>query len=145
MFEDFTSSQNTPEFTDIIGDKKSHIYLSTYKEPYSLREASVKGGKVTWTCEIQYKKWGIAIENVRLTSLTLTFEIEEYKNEDDDFPEYKEKEIAVPPEDLKDLLKYKVEIEGSPLKMKRLEIDMRHSEHPEDWKYEIEIGPEKDY
>ena len=60
--------------------------------------------------------------------------------EDEEKEEEYTKEISVPQEALQDPSRFKVEIEGFPLTITYMEIDMRHSEDPEDWKYEIKLG-----
>jgi hypothetical protein len=143
LFENFGESPElsenfgeSPEFTQSIGDRGS-IDLSTYKEPYSLRSGRVKTGSVSWKLNLDYRKWGIDMDSFQVTKLDLEIELEDEEKEE----EYT-KEISVPLEALQDPDRFKVEIEGFPLTITYIEIDMRHSEDPEDWKYEIKLGKE---
>jgi hypothetical protein len=131
LFENFGED---PEFTQKISS--DDVYLSLYSEPYSLRSGYVIGGSVSWKCEMSYKKWGIEMESIRLTKLSFEIEVEDEDNED----ETHIKEIVVPSEALQDTSRIKYEVEGFPLTIASLEITMRNSEDPEDWKYEITLG-----
>lgn len=80
------------------------------------------------------------MEAVRLTKLSFNVEVEDEDNEDETII----KEIVVPSEALQDPLRIKYKVEGFPLTITSLDITMRNSEDPEDWKYEIIIGEERD-
>ena len=135
LFENFGED---PEYTQKISS--DDVYLSLYSEPYSLRSGSIIGGSVSWKCEMSYKKWGIEMESIRLTKLSFEIEVEDEDNED----ETHIKEIVVPSEALQDPFRIKYKVEGFPLTITSLDITMRNSEDPEDWKHEISLGEERD-
>ena len=133
LFENFGES---PEFTQPIGGS-SDLDLDLYKEPYPLRGGRVTSGSVSWKLNLDYRKWGIDLDSFQMTKLSFDIELEDEEKEE----EYT-KEILVPSETLQDPDRVKVTIEGFPLTISYIEIDMRHSEDPEDWKYEIKLGKE---
>jgi len=135
LYELFNNNE-APEFTQEISSKD--VYLSLYKEPGNLRSASVRDGKVTWTIDLSYRKWGIDLGSVSL--LYLEFELELDDEEDEDGGTIT-KTITVTKEQLQasheDL---KQSLEGLPIAITDLEIDMRHSESPQDWIYSVTLG-----
>lgn len=138
LFENFNEA---PEFTQKIST--DDVYVSLYKEPGSLRSASVRSGEVKWTMDVSYRKWGIELGKAQLTYLEIVLEIEDPESEDGDTFE---KTITVTKEQLLDSFeRTEQELEGFPLSLSDLEIDMRHSEDPEDWKYKIQIGKDPRY
>lgn len=114
--------------------------VSLYAEPYTLRGARVAGCSVSWTLELEHRKWGIELGSFKLTGLTLSLEIEDPENEDEEIV----KELEVPVESLGNLEKYKVSVEGFPLQITDLEINMRQTEDEEFWKYEVTLGKKED-
>ena len=76
------------------------------------------------------------MESIRLTKLSFNVEVEDEDNEDETLI----KEIVVPSEALQDPFRIKYTVEGFPLSITSLDITMRNSEDPEDWKYEISLG-----
>ena len=132
LFENF---QEFPEFTQKIAKNSSDVNITFYKEPYTLKSLYFIEGSFSWKCKLETKTWGISLESIMLSKLEFTVELE---NEDTE--EYSYKTITVPEETLKDPLKYKVEVEGFPLRITHIEVNMRHSEDPEDWKYELTVG-----
>ena len=136
LFENFGED---PEYTQKISS--DDIYLSLYSEPYSLKSGSIIGGSVSWKCEMRHRKWGIEMEAIRLTKLSFEIELEDEDNED----ETHIKEIVVPSEALQDTSRIKYEVEGFPLTITSMDITMRNSEDPEDWKYEITLGKKDNY
>ena len=89
---------------------------------------------------MQYRKWGIEMGTIELTKLSFILELE-----DEEKDETYNKEVVVPSETLRDYQRFKSEVKGFPLQITSLDINMRHSEDPEDWKYEIVLGEERDY
>lgn len=135
LFENFGES---PEFTQKISNEDVH--LSLYSEPYPLKGGYVVAGSVSWKCDMQYRKWGIEMGTIELTKLSFILELE-----DEEKDETYNKEVVVPAETLRDYQRFKSEVKGFPLQITSLDINMRHSEDPEDWKYEIILGEERDY
>jgi hypothetical protein len=132
LFENF---QEFPEFTQKIAKNTSDISITFYKEPYNLKSLYLIEGSFSWKCKLETKTWGISLESIMLTKLEFTVELENEETE-----EFYYKTTTVPEETLKDPLKYKVDVEGFPLRITNIEVNMRHSEDPEDWKYELTVG-----
>lgn len=131
LFENFEES---PDFFQRIGPS---LELNLYNEPYPLRNGRIAGGEITWKCDLDYRKWGIELGLFQLTKIVFEIELEDEEKEEEYI-----KEIVVPKEALQDINRYKTTVKGFPLTLTRVDIYMRHSEDPEDWKYEIEIGSE---
>lgn len=138
LFENFNEA---PEFTQKIS--REDVYLSLYNEPGSLRSSLVRSGEVKWTMDVNIRRWGIELGKAQLTHLEIVLEVDDQESEDGDTIE---KTITVTKEQLLDSFeRTEQELEGFPLSITDLEIDMRHSEDPEDWKYTIKIGKDPRY
>ena len=136
LFENF---QEFPEFTQKIAKNTTDVNITFYKEPYTLGNLYFVEGSFSWKCKLETKTWGISLESIILTKLEFTVELEDEEKE-----EFYYKTITVPEEHLRDPLRYKVDVESFPLQITNIEVNMRHSEDPEDWKYELTVGgPEK--
>jgi len=135
LYESFNINEE-PEFTQTISSKD--VYLSLYKEPGNLRSASVRDGKVTWTIDLSYRKWGIELGSVSL--LYLEFDLEMDDEEDEDGGTIT-KTITVTKEQLQASQEsLKQSLDGLPIAITDLDIDMRHSEDPIDWIYTVTLG-----
>ena len=132
LFENFGES---PEFTQKIAKNYSSTVITFWKEPYTFKNPYLVEGSFSWKCKLETKTWGISLESIMLSKLEFTVVLENEDTED-----YTYKTITVPEETLKDPLKYKVDVEGFPLRITHIEVNMRHSEDPEDWKYELTVG-----
>lgn len=137
LFENFDQPQ---EFFQKFTRNDETVNFQLWKEPNSMRDNYGIEGTFTWQCSLKYNKWGIDIDSIVLTSLSLTVELEDEDNEDMSI----DKKIELTKEDLQDASKYKIVVEGFPLTITSLEVNMRHSEDPEDWKYEITLGEKRD-
>jgi hypothetical protein len=135
LYESFNNNE-VPEFSQKISN--DDVYLSLYKEPGNLRSGMIRSGVVNWTIDLTYKKWGIDIGSVSL--LYIEFELELDDEEDEDGGTIM-KTITVTKEELQEANEdLKQEVEGLPIAITDLEIDMRHSESPQDWKYKLVLG-----
>ena len=129
IFENF--DQNVHTFVEDFKNKQMNIDL--YDEPGDLRYGTVRAGKVTWTAEMIFNSWGIELEGCMIKEMWMTIEVE------DENGDYIEKEIVVPAGVL-NLEQFKTEIYKFPLVLTMVEIRMRHSSDPQDWKIELSIG-----
>lgn len=125
------------EFEQEIGRKPGSILLMLYQEPGNLRDGYLREGIVKWTLDLQYEKRGIIISGIKL--LEIEFEIE---LEDDDEGTYYET-ITATKEKLKNC-PVEFELEELPISIKSIDINMRHSVDPEDWKFDVKLGEDED-
>ena len=132
LFENFGES---PEFTQKITKNSSSTVITFWKEPYTFKNPYLIEGSFSWKCNLKTESWGISLGSITLTKLDFTVELEE-----EDGETYYKKTITVPEEHLRDPLRYKVDAESFPLRITNIEINMRHSEDPEDWKYELTLA-----
>lgn len=133
IFENF--GQNVHTFVEDFKNKQMNIDL--YDTPGDLRQGQVKAGQVTWTAEVIFNSRGIELERCGIKEMWMTIEVE------DENDEYIEKEIVVPA-GVFNAEQFKTEIYKFPLVLSIVEIRMRHSNDPEDWKIELSIGNMQD-
>ncbi len=135
LFEEFEQRGGFEESLDPKKGTKTWIY----SPPGNLRGASVIGGHIKWDIEVIYKKWGIDIGAFSIYELELTLEVED-EEKDESF----EKTILVKAPQLSNPDHIRTYIEGFPLGIEDIEIEMRNTEDPEFWKYEIRLGKEEE-
>ena len=116
-------------------DPKKGVDASIYRAPTPLKGASVIGGSIKWDMDLTYRKWGIDIGEISLVEIVLELEME-----DEDGEDLITKTIVVDSSSLMDPERIKTKIQGFPLGIEEVEIDMNHTDSPEFWKYEIYIG-----
>lgn len=132
LLENF-NTESIPEFEQKIGTKPGSIFLMLEKEPGNLRNGYLREGIVKWSLDLQYEKRGIIISGVKL--LGMEFEIQ---LEDDDEGTYYET-VTATKEQLKNC-PVEFELHELPISIKSIEINMRHSVDPEDWKFDVKLG-----
>ena len=130
----FESFQDSPEFQQNIGNKENEAYISIYREPADVRGLGSAVGKCKWTMELVPSKYGYESGEPRLTYL---YFVADFEDEDNDDVLTKESEIN---ENDFNYDKMKWEIEGFPLYLTEIEIDMNHTHDPEFWEIELRIG-----
>lgn len=130
LFENFGSGE-TPEFTADI--KKDHVSFDLYGEPGDLRRGYVREGRIHWTAEVYYKSWGIELESCIIKDMWFTIELEDEEGEPF------EKEIVIPANTLS-AEQFSKDVYEFPLVLTAVEIEMRHSEDPQDWKIKLTLG-----
>jgi|688.fasta_scaffold52394_6 hypothetical protein len=132
LLENF-NTESIPEFEQKIGTKPGSIFLMLEKEPGNLRNGYLREGIVKWSLDLKYEKRGIIISGVKL--LEMEFEIQ---LEDDDDNSYNET-VTATKEQLKNC-PIEFELHELPISIKSIEINMRHSVDPEDWKFDVKLG-----
>lgn len=129
----FESFQDNPEFEQTIGGREIDAQISIYREPGDVRGLGSASGKCRWTMELTKSKYGYESGEPRLTYLYFIADYEDTEGESAD------KEYEVFEKDF-NIETMKSEIEGFPLYLKEIEIDMNHTHDPEFWKIELKIG-----
>jgi hypothetical protein len=136
-FKLFESLQDSPVFESQIGSEEQDVYLTTHNEPYPIKNSFMTySGKVLWKLAIVPKKWGYSAEEFEIVGLSFTYD---YEGENE---EVIEGEFDIPGTKISHEY-VKTEIKSLPLFLDSLEIDMRHSIDPEDWKIEATLGSDK--
>ena len=139
LFEDFDQGNGDVFSADIKRDK---INLYIYKEPESLKNGFIYEGQIEWQLSVFFKSWGIEIdETAIIKSMNFTVELE------DENGNYYEKEIEIPegilkPEQFQTTF---TNLNSRKISLLAVDIIMGHSENPEDWKFELEVGNTIDY
>lgn len=132
LFEQFVNT-GKPFEADVAKDK---VFVTIYQEPTPYKNATIDKGKIFWELPLYQKEWGIEMaETATIYSMELVFDVE-----DDDGDGSHPVNIEVK----KDIFKpeqFKTMINNFPLILNQVEITMRHSTDPEDWKIELVIGP----
>ena len=130
----FESFQDHPEFQNVIGGKENEVYLSIYREPADVRGLGSAVGKCKWTMELTPSKYGYESGEPRLTYLYFVADFEDEETDEIVTREYEIKENDFNYERMKS------ELEGFPLYLRDIEIDMNHTHDPEFWKIELRVG-----
>jgi hypothetical protein len=132
LLENF-NTESIPEFEQKIGTKPGSIFLMLEKEPGNLRNGYLREGIIKWSLDLKYEKRGIIISGVKL--LEMEFEIELEDEEDNSYNET----VTATKEQLKNC-PIEFELHELPISIKSIEINMRHSVDPEDWKFDVKLG-----
>jgi len=130
----FESFQDSPEFQQEIGNKENRAYISIYHEPADVRGLGSAVGKCKWTMDLVSNKSGYESGEPKLTYL---YFVADYEDEETD--EIITKEYEIQANDF-NYEKMKSELEGFPLYLRDIEIDMNHTHDPEFWEIELRIG-----
>lgn len=137
LYESFFSGSDPMVFRDDQLGKGIYVWISN---PYpGVKGGTVMSGVCEWTAELDTGRSGIEALITSLKSIRLEIHLEE----DEETGEIKEVEIEVPEIDPDQC--ERDDLDKFPLYLKSLDIDMRHTEEKEYWKYTYSIGTDERY
>ena len=129
LFEQY----NDKIFTANIAKDKIPVYI--YQAPTPYRHSDVELGTIYWELPINITDRGIEIaETAIISHMDFVLEIENEEGPDSFSKRIQVNKGTFKPQQFKTTFNY------FPLTLKEVEINMRHSTEPEDWKIELTIG-----
>lgn len=131
LYESFRSESATLEFRDAELGKSVDVNLVN---PYpALKGGMVVSGVCVWTGELDTSRSGVDGLATTLRSIDITIEVE-----DEETDETLQVDINIPNIDPEQCVRE--DLYTFPLYLSSIEIDMRHTEEQEFWKFSYSIG-----